>query len=198
MANESHAVEALKALGMTESQISGILSQAETQRKEAEESRLREKSFDLSSAQSLIESLQTQVKTLSDQLAGIEVMHTAAKALDEVEKTRGPQPQTYTMEDLATVMEKAFAKAVEPILARQKEEGDRAIAIMTQLQEVNGVVKTAQARVNELTGELPRALRMPENSRYADAVGPQGNRPAISEKEESDMFGWVDSYLAGI
>lgn len=196
MAPANKAKEVLAGLGLSEEQVESIVAGIGQQKTAAEQSGVRQKAFDLGMASEAINSLQTQLKTLSDQIAGIDLAQTAAKALDAVETAREPVQETYTLDDLKTVIAKAFSEAMVPIVEKQQKESDALVALVNQLHELGTVAKTAQAKVDELSGELPRALKVPAVQRYADAVGHQPDRPALSAKEENDSFGWVDDYLA--
>lgn len=197
MAPANKAKEVLAGLGLSDEQVDAIVAGIGQQKTAAEESGIRQKAFDLDQANAAIESLQTQLKTLTDQIAGIDLAKTAAKALDAVSEARQPVQETYTLDDLRSTIATAFKEAITPIIEKQQKESDALVTLVSQLHELSTVAKTAQAKVDELSGELPRALKVPAVQRYADAVGPQHDRPAISEKEENDSFGWVDQYLAG-
>lgn len=192
------AKEVLAGLGLSAEQVEGIVAGIGQQKSSADDSGVRRKAFDLETAQETIGTLQTQLKTLTDQIAALDLAKTAAKALDAEVEARNPPPEQFTIADFKQAMTEAFTEAVTPIINKQAKETEALTALLTQINEINNTVMTAQKQVNELSGELPRALRVSPQSRYSDAVGVNSERPAISQKEENDSFGWIDDYLQGI
>lgn len=195
---DTQAKEVLLGLGLSSEQVEGVIAGIGQQKKNADESGVRRKSFDLETAQETITGLQTQLKTLTDQIAALDLAKTAAKALDAEAEARNPPPEQFTIADFKTAMTQAFTEAVTPIIEKQAKETEALTALLNQINEINNTVSVAQKQVNELSGELPRALRVAPQSRYSDAVGVNGDRPAVSQKEENDSFGWIDDYLQGI
>lgn len=197
-ADATQAKDVLLGLGLSADQVEGIVAGIGQQKKAADESGLRQKSFDLETAQTHISTLQKQLEDLTKQISALDLAKTAAKALDAEIEARNPPAEQFTIADFQKAMKEAFTEAVSPIIEKQAQETQALTTLLAQLNDINGMVTVAQKQVNELSGELPRALRTPPQTRYADAVGPNGDRPAVSQKEENDSFGWIDSYLQGI
>ncbi len=189
------AIEALKGINFTEEMIQKILAGAKAVEEEGKTAGVRQKALTLEEAGSAITSLETQLKSLSEQLRAVELVKTARDAVQAAtEEDHAAQQQVYTLEDITETVKKAVADAFEPFQKEAEETARTQAGIWTRLQELDTVTKSAAKTVNELAGELPRQVRVKAPTRYEN--GREEQPVAIkTNPADEDPFGWVSEYM---
>jgi chromosome segregation ATPase len=195
------AKASLLDLGFDEAQAAEILAGAPKIKEQIAASGLRQKSFDLDTAQEAVSNLETQIKALTDQLATVELAATARRAVEKAKDELAPKQDVYTLDDISTAVQKGMTDAIKPLVEQLTAQGERSVHLWERLNTLDTIAKTASASLNELSGELPRALRTPPRGRYVDAPvttnGQGGADQGVpnASVQPGDVFGWVDDFV---
>jgi uncharacterized protein YoxC len=191
------AKESLLDLGFDAAAADEIMGRAPKIREQAAASGLRQKAFDLDSAQETITNLESTMRALMEQVGALELAATAKRAVAKAQDDLLPKQETYTLDDVTTAVSKGVSEAIAPLVDSLKQQGERSVHLWERLNTLDTIAKQASQTVVELTGELPRALQRPAG-RY---VGPPQTTAGADQLQPNvqvsagDTFAWVDDFV---